>query len=313
MDCLACILKPRGPFHLGEREGLREGSDTFIRSDTLFSALCHSLLLLYGTPVLESFLAAMTGDAPPLRLSSAFPRWQGECYFPVPLNRVPADPDLKKLRFVSGPEFERLLAGGSLTGKSLDHGIPCKGVTPWFVTDAPKVRLSRLTGSADQGGFYRVGLVYYARDAELFFLAEFGTEEWRPKLEAAIRLMCDEGIGGYRSAGKGSFEQPVYRPVKIAVPDRPDGWLTLSLYFPAESEAPPLAEGWYGLADRKGYMYSPLQRSLRRKEVTMFAEGSVFPGPPGKGLLVDVRPEGVEVHGVYRYGLAFGLPCRLGG
>ena len=37
----------------------------------------------------------------------------------------------------------------------------------------------------------------------LFFLMDFASEEWKPKVEAAVRLMCDEGIGGYRSVGKG--------------------------------------------------------------------------------------------------------------
>jgi CRISPR/Cas system CSM-associated protein Csm4 (group 5 of RAMP superfamily) len=45
----------------------------------------------------------------------------------------------------------------------------------------------------------------------------------------------------------------------------------------------------------------------------MFSEGSVFPGLK-KGDMVDVSPDGYEKiygHKVYRYGLAFSLPCKL--
>jgi CRISPR-associated protein Csm4 len=324
MDFTACILKPRGPLHLGEREGLREGSSAFIRSDTLFSALCHCLRLLYGRQELEVFLAACVGPTPPVRLSSAFPFWNGEFCFPVPQNVLPRDKDHKRIKYVGHSEFQRLLAAPRFTADSPARGIPrperkagtdeTRWVKPWRIEDVPKVVISRLSGTVDEGGFYHIGLVSYDR-AEPFFLVDFSRPEWEPRLRAAINLMTEEGIGGYRSTGKGSFEMPRYEKLTLEVPDSADAWLTLSLYSPAGAELPSLETGWYDLVSRSGYVFSPECRSLRRKTVRMFAEGSVFPGAARIGRLVDVTPDNAESlgldHRVWRCGLAFALACRL--
>jgi CRISPR-associated protein Csm4 len=305
----ACILKPRGPFHVGEREGMREGSGVFIHSDTLFSALCHSYLLLYGKADLERFLAAENGVDPPLVLSSAFPYWKGKYYFPVPRSFTPRDKEAKKLRFIEQSAFEALLVEPLPDGKLVPHGLPA-GVIE--TDDVPKVTVSRTGGSAtDEGGFYHVGLTFY-KDASLYFLARYGIDESRRKVEAAMRLMCDEGIGGYRTVGKGQFEQPDFsQKVSMDEPESPNAGLMLSLYYPNETESQGLPDGFYDLVPRRGYVFSPTTRSLRRKEVSMFSEGAVFPGSGRTGKLVDVTPDGFNDHLVYRCGLAFTIPCKL--
>jgi CRISPR-associated protein Csm4 len=305
----ACILKPRGPFHVGEREGMREGSGVFIHSDTLFSALCHSYLLLYGRTELEILLAAENGSEPPLVLSSAFPYWNGKYYFPVPRNFTPMDKEARKLRFIEQSAFEALLAEPLPDGKLITYGLPT-GIIE--TGDVPKVTVSRTGGSAtDEGGFYHVGLTFY-KDASLYFLVRYGTDESRRTVEAAMRLMCDEGIGGYRTVGKGQFEQPDFsQRVSIAEPESPDAGLMLSLYYPKEAESQGLPDGSYDLVPRRGYVFSPTTRSLRRKEVSMFSEGAVFPGNGRTGMLVDVTPDGFNDHFVYRCGLAFTVSCKL--
>jgi CRISPR-associated protein Csm4 len=124
--------------------------------------------------------------------------------------------------------------------------------------------------------------------------------------------MCDEGIGGYRTAGKGQFAQPDFsHNVMLDLPESPDGSLMLSIYYPTEAESQGLSDGLYDMVPRRGYVFSPTTHSLRRKEVSMFSEGSVFPGNGRTGKLVDVTPDGFSDHNVYRYGLAFGVPCKL--
>lgn len=313
MTLTACILKPRGPFHVGEREGMREGSGHFIHSDTLFSAFCHSFLLLYGSGELERFLDAENGSDPPFVFSSAFPAVDGVFYFPVPRSLMPKDKKAKRLSFIRQTEFEAAIVGKTLPDKALaDAGLPAGVVT---TDDVPRVSLSRTSGTADQGGFYHVGLTWYGKDASLYFLARFGPGEWQDKVKAAIRLMCDEGVGGYRTVGHGQFEQPEFRDIDLNVPGPADGRLVLSLYYPAEAELTGLTEGWYDLVQCKGYVFSPVTRSLRRKQVTMFVEGSVFPGLDRKGQLADVTPDeagqlGLK-HKVWRNGLAFTVPCVL--
>ncbi|MEO0025997.1 MAG: type III-A CRISPR-associated RAMP protein Csm4 [candidate division WOR-3 bacterium] len=303
----ACILKPKGPLHLGQREGMREGTETVIHSDTLFSALCHSFLLLYGRAELERFLAAF-GSTPPLLISSAYYHCQDRFYFPVPHNQIPVGKEQKKIRFVMQSEFEKLLAGKALDEETVQAKLPEGVIT---TDDVPRVTVSRLTGTAaEEGGFYHLGQVWL-QNAAFFFLYEV-KPEWKEKFEATVRLMCDEGVGGYRTVGKGQFYPPEFRQIELNLPSSADAELLLSLYYPAEGETARLAEGWYQLIFRRGYVYSPDNRSWRRKAVGMFAEGSVFPGGNHRGMLVDVTPDRVLLpHPVYRYGVAFTLPCRF--
>jgi CRISPR-associated protein Csm4 len=84
--------------------------------------------------------------------------------------------------------------------------------------------------------------------------------------------------------------------------------ITLSLYIPHEEEIPNLKDGFYELTVRKGYIFSPEVKSLRKKSVITFSEGSVFPGSI-TGSIVDVSPgEHPVPHKVYKYGYALTLP-----
>lgn len=67
--------------------------------------------------------------------------------------------------------------------------------------------------------------------------------------------MCDEGIGGDRTCGKGLFRQPVFldfEPLHIA---EPNAAYSLSAYFPRPEEIAGLDESFYELEERKGYIF----------------------------------------------------------
>lgn len=309
----ACLLKPKSPFHLGVREGMREGSETIIHSDTLFSALCHSFYLLYGGEKLEELLEQSRSPTPPLKVSSAFIfTEQGNnrhFFFPTPRNQIPQDKEQKKIQFVEQSEWEKLLRGKKID----EHTGNLQQLLRSAIhhDEVPMVTINRMTGTVRaEGGFFHTGLCWL-KDAGFFFLYQV-TDEWRDKFIAAVRLLCDEGIGGYRSVGKGFFYQPEFRSIELNTPDNYDAELMLSLYYPDENESRNLQLGFYELIERKGYIYSPAIRTYRRKEVSLFAEGSVFPGRDRKGMLIDVTPDGKpEPHPVYRNGLAFTIPCLL--
>ncbi|MCX7994984.1 MAG: type III-A CRISPR-associated RAMP protein Csm4 [candidate division WOR-3 bacterium] len=312
-----CRLKPKGPFHLGERENWREGSAEFIHSDTLFSAFCHSYLLLYSKEELEAILARFDAGNPPFIISSAYPCWQGIYYFPVPKNQLPATKEAKKIQFIEKSGFEKLVNGIKLEDiLSESQTIPAKNEPyhPWIVDNVPRVSLSRYSNHpVEDGGYFHFGLVYYRENAELFFLIKYNDLNIRKKLEAALRLMAEEGIGGDRSSGKGIMYPPVFEEIDVSIPDGADGIVSLSLYYPKDdNEINKITDGFYELIERKGYIYSPFGVSLRRKSIRMFTEGSVFPANPSKiGRLVNIKPEIFVHHNVYRYGFMFGLPCRL--
>lgn len=323
MKYLGIRLKPKSFLHLGDREGWLEGSRIHIPSDTLFSALCHCHLLLYGE--VESLISAFEEKEPPFIFSSAFPYWGSEFYFPVPKNQLARDKTLKKIKFVNLGLLARLLNGEYLEDlkDEIDKNqtLDClprieskenkkRPLVPWRIEDVPRVSLSRFNSHPGEYFFY-FGQVSYVEDAGLFVLVKIINKDWEKKINSLFRLLCDEGVGGDRSAGKGLFHQPEMFELEIPQVDKPGGLYTLSVYFPAEGELADIENGFYELEERKGYIFSPANRSYRRRSIRLFSEGSVFPGLNKRGVLIDISPEVFKVHRVYRYGLLFSLPCTL--
>lgn len=291
-----------------------ESSDVFIRSDTLFSALCHAWLLLFGPPALESLLQRFLSASPPFRLSSAFPVVNGDFYFPVPLNQFPREKKLKKKRLVQKKVFEKLLAGKPFEELPETAEILRETSTPYTLVTHPHIRLSR-TQNRPGEDFFHTTDVHYSRGSALYFLVQFDDPGLKRSFEAALRLLCDEGIGGDRSSGKGLFHQPDFDRLTLDTPENANGCLCLSLYYPREDEMQDLTDGFYELIERRGYIYSPFHQTLRRRSVRMFTEGSVFPASsPRVGRLANVTPQSVPTrHPVYRFGILVSVPCYLGG
>ncbi|MCX7974433.1 MAG: type III-A CRISPR-associated RAMP protein Csm4 [Candidatus Aminicenantes bacterium] len=358
MKCLVIKLKPKSSFHLGERERWLEGSKIHFPADTLFSALCQAHQLLYGE--VDTFINGFLKGEPPFLLSSAFPFWHGDYFFPLPKskfikpeegrilkeslkealnvnrNRVTQEinpKDIKKIQFVNLPSLRLLLSGLSLFDLILKAAqdpnlktIPLlfswpfkeknqsqwpSKKTPWIIENVPRVALSRFSNHPGEN-FFHFGRIFYAPDASLFCLLEIKLPEWENKIKALFYLLADEGIGGDRTCGQGLLEKPEFDEIEL--PETEDAqWLySLSPYFPAENEYSGLAQSFYELEERKGYIFSPFGRTLRRRSIRIFTEGSVFPrNVERRGKLVDVTPEAFKAHRVYRYSLLFALPCQM--
>jgi CRISPR-associated protein Csm4 len=137
-------LVARSPFHLGERGVGIEETTTFLRADTLFSALCLTLrelgydlngflgryprVRMAEASASDLEIEQLPGEEPPpLRISSAFPfagdvhLWPRPFLPPYGLRtfhdvRLPTQlgKTLKKVRFVSQTIFEHWLRGDSL-------------------------------------------------------------------------------------------------------------------------------------------------------------------------------------------------------
>jgi len=357
MKFLAVKIKPKSSFHLGEREEWREGTKTYIPADTLFSALVHCYELLYGDP--ENFIKQFRED-PPFLLSSAFPFWMDDFYFPLPRNKFLLPDELKslkdilkkkhygkvqksspsesfdlkaikKIQYVNQPGLCYLLKGESLFGfilkcledRSFKTLPPLSHFNtneqteverrkfPWRQENVPRIALSRLTSHPGEN-FFHFGEVYYEKQAGLFVLIKINRPEWENKIKALFYLLSHEGVGGDRTCGKGILQKPEFLQIELTEKEDGDGIYCLSPYYPADEEQEGLAEGYYELEERKGYIFSPWGRSLRRRSLRLFAEGSVFPrNRVRRGTLVDVTPDAFKAHPVYRYGLLLSLPCQL--
>lgn len=306
--------------HLGERELWREGSSVFIHSDTLFSGLCHCYTLLYGEEELEKFITAIKNENA-VQISSAFPLWDDNFYWPIPKNQIPEDKTAYKVKFIEQNGFEKLLVGERLENL-IKAGIKIiprneKPHTPWKLDNIPRISLNRFNNHPlEEGGFFHLGRITYHKSAGFFFLYNIQESSFEIRFKAALRLLAAEGIGGYRSCGNGQMkilDQNSFGTINLNLPQNTDGELNLSLYYPARQieEIKTVKAGYYELLERKGYIYSPYGITLRRRSLRMITEGSVFPAITNRtGSLENVKPDIFKNHSIYRYGLFFGLPCK---
>mgnify|MGYP004564203873 CR=1 FL=1 len=93
-----------------------QSSALTLRADTIFSALCHTALEVYGEPALEELLVSADADA--LRISDAMP-WRGDSFYlpkPIAASTSPAELStverkaVKKLAWIPASKFDRYTA-----------------------------------------------------------------------------------------------------------------------------------------------------------------------------------------------------------
>lgn len=93
-----------------------QSSALTLRADTIFSALCHTALEVYGEPALEELLISADADA--LRISDAMP-WRGDSFYlpkPIAASTSPAELStverkaVKKLAWIPVSKFDRYTA-----------------------------------------------------------------------------------------------------------------------------------------------------------------------------------------------------------
>ena len=308
--------------HIGTREGALEGTDTVIHSDTLYSAFFNGYRLLYGKQELEKLLELFLTDNTPLLLSSAFPFWKGRHYLPVPKNQIPGDKQSKEYLFCQDSLRADSPSRGAVGGLKTPEGenmLPINSEDMDCANEllegdqCTRVGLDRRTNHPGDR-YFHCSEVHFSKESGLYFLARVQVEKYKRRLDAVFRLLADEGIGGDRTVGKGLFAYPKSEEMKLEVPEKAKGWVSLSLYYPGGGEWKGISESYYDLIQRRGYVFSPDSKSLRRMPVSMFTEGSVFPATPERhGKMVDVTPKILSAHKVYRTGLAIGIPCVMKG
>ena len=182
-------------------------------------------------------------------------------------------------------------------------------------------RVRTITGRDGRGvRAYTRSTTSFAPGTRLSLLVAWRRDDWREALEQTLAALGDGGLGADRGVGHGYFalESVETQPV----PQSPDanGLVTFALLCPTRPE---LAAGLlahrdaaWTLVERGGRAGSPEAAGQRRRRVTMLAAGSVVASPADSGAswlgqLVDVTPDPVPGHRVWRYGFAFGWPLRL--
>lgn len=321
-------MKFSAPLHISLGKNEYDKSSRMIHSDTLKSALLSCAFYLGYTE--KAALELLNGCV----LSSAFPFYEDEYFFPKPFAKLMPIADrteerqgkiLKKINFLGQSYFEQLLAGGAgaieevhlindgayaSTNESLIQQSTTKIIAASVnqrVTIAPDY-------IEDATPFYTERL-FFSDKAGLYFMVQFTDSSLESKFHGLIKLLGDNGIGTDRSVGNGFF-MPEKASLELNLPDTTSHQLNLSLFCPQKEELAEVvqSDSAWQLIKRGGYLAGTNREdslSLRKRSVYMFQEGSVFPNVPMTGKIVDLRPKTELVkHPVWRDGRAIFLPIQ---
>ena len=315
------------PLHLSKGKSVLDESFDVLHADTLKSALfvCALELGLVTGDDAKSFLESFT-------ISSAFPFVEKELFFPKPewissaLTGSLAENDkkkFKKIHFIGQTFFETILDG---TLNALDN--KCFKETKYYTaTDigenqpyksetVQRVVVNR-TGEEEPTTFYTERL-YFTEGCGLYFIIDVPDAK-RDIINAALKLLGDNGIGSDKSVGNGQFEFNGFEPFDFQEAKDAKHQIALSLYCPTETEIKDeafLNDSAYSLIKRGGYIANPdnfNNSTLRKKSIVMFTEGSVFPRSKTLvGDVKDLKPNMPTVeHSIWRDGRALFLPYNL--
>ncbi len=277
------------------------------------------------------------------RISSCFPYFQDELFFPRPLVnkviRITDDADaagsakrIKRIEYLSFPIFQDILDPDasdifiSRTDLSPDgafvfsHNMRLNNESAErnkssevFMRSAIQQRVLVPGDGTNTRPFY-IDRVYFAEGSGLFFLACFANERIRREVFNTLRILGETGIGTDRSVGNGLFEVvwTVDRPHFIDIRDNESGTLQMPLgyYLPTEDEMDSidLSASKWSLVKRGGYMAgseNERHRHLLKRSIFMFNHGSAFTAKKKLiGKIAELKPEWNEaMHPVWRCGM----------
>lgn len=308
--------------------GLKTPSDDFIHSDTLFSAIINTFVLLYGQEHAGKFIAEFISGS--IKISSLF-------YY-ADVFKGPAS--IAAIEFFPAPRLTYNITRQTRTNPHISYKVwklmqndvadaPDKYSFPpgvlsldneffYHETELPvnftrsfmqpvqesKAEISRLTAQAKKDRtYYQSGLLLseftengYRVVPGMYFLADINSA-MEDKFLASLRLLCDEGIGAERSFGKGIMTSVEAGEFQVSV--RRKLRMNISLVYPSEKDYDVLDSSLikYSLIERGGWS----QKGVLKNRVNMIREGSLMKEEI-EGHLVDVTPQKFTEHRLYQYG-----------
>lgn len=333
MSWILYKLKFKTAVHFGADRaggaGLATSSES-CHADTLFSALCHEWLNLFGEESLKELIMASKEGV--FLISDLLP-WKGEeLYLPRPLLYVSrnqrkqkeeedlADDDRKKwkkIKFLPVSKFDAYLQS-LLSGAKISLGEEL---------EIPEVLSTRVAvGRGEESNPYLVAARIFPADGGLYFVTQIGSDDLIDKLEAVIESLSLSGLGGKRKSGLGRFEL-AEDPIEF---DEQEGfyasdallgkmlsreselYMSLCPLSPTKEDLEKIKQedSFYNLLPRRGFVQSKTysSRPLKHRDAIMFGTGSCL-NYPAKGQILDLAQNGG--HPVYRYGLGFYVGVNL--
>jgi len=318
-------LRPSRPWRIGPASAARDSVDLTYHSDTLYSALTHSMRLLGKLEFWLESTARAGAKGSPIRFTSLFPFFGDTLYVPPPRHVWPPAPSVRVrysgARFVPASLVESIFAGHPMQDErwSVDGVseclVPSGRSGPFRVSVRSSAAVDRITGNTEP---HHTACIEFAPKSGLWFAIAFADaytrDQWSDSLRAAIRLLADSGFGGERSRGWGRAHSPEFRDgvlpqlIYKGLPSAETVSWSLSLISPAESDRVDWEKGSYSATVRGGRIDSPAAGSgAAKKLLTMIEEGSVLSATTLEGNAPDVAPNGFP-HPVYHAGWAFVIP-----
>jgi CRISPR-associated protein Csm4 len=230
----------------------------------------------------------------------------------------------KAIKWLDQDYFSKSLQGtlepvnGNIVSKAYLSDVFENDENPEIIKSEVMQRVTIPRDGSDAKPFY-MDRLFFGENAGMFFLIEFNKKTYKQQVLNALTLLGENGFGTDRNVGNGNFS---YKEdiVELTLPEITAATMqmNLSLYCPKEkTEFPKIiskedTKTAYSLVKRGGWLANPQEdkhRSLRKKSIYMFAEGSVFNTKEKlEGKLVNLQPQDNNVftnsHPIWRDGRA---------
>lgn len=321
-DCIKLHFK--APLHLSKGKDHFDQSAQSLHSDTLASALFSAAIRLGAT---EDEISEMLDS---VRLSSAFPFWKDEYFFPRLKSRVPFEitdialekqgKPFKKIQYLGKSWFEKYLNGEDAAISSVEHLKNPTLLSEKNPINLVKSVVSQRVNISPEGSEapvpYYSERLFFGPESGYFVLAQWEKLEKKSLFQQAFRMLGDLGIGTDRSVGNGFFE-PEFSTLSLRLPINARYQSNLGLYLPKEGELTQndLENSSWALQKRGGFIAgasNTTHMTLRKRSVYMFETGSVFPCKMLTGKRVNLKPNWGDLqHPVWREGRPIFIPINL--
>lgn len=325
----------KGNLHLGDVRLDYGNTEEQVHSDTLQAAIIAALAAVGQPP--------NSGDLP-FAVSSLFPFYTSEkdkihYFFPRPMLRFNTTLDtsgfakkMKKVQWLDQYYFEKMLGGAPFSefggDNQLDfqeafaHRYPIS--TPFMFTQTiPRVKVPRNYESNQkrerEPQIFYMQVVRFAPKAGFYFLAS-GEPSGLKKLEYALHILQDEGLGTDRYIGNGHFSWEKDQ-IDLNLPETSTYMTNISLFCPESPDQLKQmieGQGHYELKKRSGWITTEGDLTIRKRAVYMMREGSIFKNimttmPAIAGApSIDFKPDRtVKTPHIWRSGKAIFLPVNL--
>ncbi len=301
----------KSPLHLAKGKDEYDVSERVIHSDTLKSALFACALQIFGEKEIDiHFLEKFV-------ISSAFPYFENEYFFPKPFVKLNIKRDLKddskqnktlkKIEFVGKSYFEKILRNEEMeipqnhlfeNGELLsDYEIKTAAGEDrklFIYHSQAQQRVTIPYNFHKEATPFYFDRVFFQPKAGLYFIIQTDESRIYDIVKQSLKLLGDNGIGSATSVGNGQFDAESSE-ITIAIPEQAGKMIALSLYCPEKEELTEnfLSQSSYNFIKRGGYIANPsnpVHLQNRKKSVYMFTEGSVFPKASVSGKILNLQP-----------------------